>query len=175
MKRLRNNAGQFQTMTEEKQMELKEIPEDWLKNKNLNSQRCGHCMMIQVSPSFLHFSDPQCFLNYLQHQLKLICCSLIVRAVRTSAGRGVWVAKETAKGKQLNQNPKKFVISFMIIKKWNLKIQHAITSDSHFASWFHLLNFFPFPVVRIGIGVFRLLLASIMESPGAPTVAYLFS
>lgn len=38
MTRLRNNAGQFWTIADEKQMELKEIPEDWLKSKNLSTQ-----------------------------------------------------------------------------------------------------------------------------------------
>lgn len=152
---------------------------DWkIKTSALKTKRCGHCVMIQVSPSFFHFSDLQCFLNYLQQQLKLICCSLVVRAVRTSAGRegaGVWAGEEMEKWKQ----PKKksphqnFLIKFMIIKKWNLKIQHACTTSR--LSWLQLLVFFPFLMVRICFGVLRVLLASIMESPGAPTVAYLFS
>lgn len=144
-----------------------------IKTSALKTKRCGHCMMIQVSPSFFHFSDLQCFLNYLQQQLKLICCSLVVRAVRTSAGREESDSRGDGKMKTAKQTPPPpqiLCLGFMIIKKWNLKIQHAFATSRLF--WLQLLIFFPFLMVRICFGV---LLASIMESPGAPTVAYLFS
>lgn len=38
MTRLRNNAAHFRTITDEKQMELKEIPEDGQENKRLSTQ-----------------------------------------------------------------------------------------------------------------------------------------
>lgn len=67
MTHLRNNAARSQTITDEKQMSWKKFQrKDWkIKTSALKTKRCGHCVMIQVSPSFFHFSDLQCFLNYL--------------------------------------------------------------------------------------------------------------
>lgn len=109
MTRFRNNPGQLWTITDEKQMELKEIPEVWLKNKNLSTQ--NKKMWTPHDEPSLPFifallwpaALPE--LQYLQQQLKLISCSLIVRGVGRSAGRGVWVGKETAKRKQQNKTP----------------------------------------------------------------------
>lgn len=123
MTHLRNNAARFQTIIDEKQMSWKKFQrKDW-KIKNLSSQN-KEMWTLRDDPS-LPFILPLLWPSvFPELSLSTSWGLSAVPSLSRLLGqvREAWTTKL-----------QEFAICFALIKKWNLKSQNAVTSDSHFS------------------------------------------
>lgn len=102
---------------------MKEIPEEGLKDKNLSTQN-KKMWTLRDGPS-------------LPFILPLLWPSVFPElSVSTSWGLSAVPSLSKLLGQVQGERATKlqeYVFRFAFIKKWNLKSQHAVTSDSHFS------------------------------------------
>lgn len=132
---LKEQCGTFPNYYWRKTNELKEIPEEGLKNKNLSTQN-KEMWTLHDDPS-LSFILPLLWPSVFP-ELSLSTSWGLAAVPSLSKLLGQVRGARTTKLQE-------FVIRFALIKKWNPKSQNAVTSGSHFSPLLILFtSFLPF-------------------------------